>query len=112
MGPHFFKCGKESLPSPFAPTHPRFNGAALFQVRKGEMDKNRRRNCLRFNGAALFQVRKAAFVKLDGGEVFGFNGAALFQVRKVTRNWQPVSGSEKLQWGRTFSSAERSHRFR
>ena len=40
MGPHFFKCGKSSQACLEAPSRARFNGAALFQVRKV-----RRRRC-------------------------------------------------------------------
>ena len=58
MGPHFFKCGKE---------FERFFG---FRPTK----------C--FNGAALFQVRKGPQVAPSGLDKFCFNGAALFQVRK------------------------------
>ena len=35
MGPHFFKCGKVGSPERSRPQKPGFNGAALFQVRKG-----------------------------------------------------------------------------
>ena len=35
MGPHFFKCGKWQPSSPAAKIRCGFNGAALFQVRKG-----------------------------------------------------------------------------
>ena len=37
----------------------------------------------------------------------GFNGAALFQVRKESSRLIAVADDAKLQWGRTFSSAER-----
>ena len=60
MGPHFFKCGKRE--------------------EKGKRKEAR----LRFNGAALFQVRKE-----DDGV-------------------QAISDFVRLQWGRTFSSAERA----
>ena len=39
----------------------------------------------RFNGAALFQVRKKSKQALVQSAKQGFNGAALFQVRKRNR---------------------------
>ena len=39
-----------------------------------------------------------------------FNGAALFQVRKVGDSEWTVAKEISLQWGRTFSSAERIQR--
>ena len=59
-----------------------------------------------FNGAALFQVRKDFRHDCTLMESKCFNGAALFQVRKANqRQTQPMIVG-KLQWGRTFSSAE------
>ena len=83
MGPHFFKCGKPRSLTSSLSCRSSFNGAALFQVRKEpprETGESRQRG---FNGAALFQVRKA-------------------QMQRAMRHSRP-----KLQWGRTFSSAER-----
>ena len=108
-----------------------FNGAALFQVRKPR-PLNRKVSPMNglqwgrtfssaettgvvpssltaamcFNGAALFQVRKHT-VRLDGCQgKKSFNGAALFQVRKRRKEYFRQKAIAKLQWGRTFSSAE------
>ena len=83
MGPHFFKCGKPSgrLTTSGSPA--------------------------RFNGAALFQVRKEVWIGSDLRAVHCFNGAALFQVRKARSYNFPTTTQRLLQWGRTFSSAER-----
>ena len=110
-----------------------FNGAALFQVRKAgrcaEPSSARRS----FNGAALFQVRKDKERKPAGTRPISasmgphffkcgkeidfckrnflsqrFNGAALFQVRKGTLADGASWSLDGLQWGRTFSSAERA----
>ena len=63
----------------------------------------------RFNGAALFQVRKASKAYPPQAQVQqGFNGAALFQVRKVLGASSDAHGFGPLQWGRTLSSAERA----
>ena len=86
MGPHFFKCGKRTPPSCMRRIVSCFNGAALFQVRKVRIGRKRLTRYLGFNGAALFQVRKA-------GE----------------RGRKPAD-KQKLQWGRTFSSAESDKR--
>ena len=48
--------------------------------------------------------------RLFGGladSAISFNGAALFQVRKVTAGGAVATRQNKLQWGRTLSSAER-----
>ena len=60
MGPHFFKCGKLLDAGIGAKYKGRFNGAALFQVRKRDMHAGFYSELPRFNGAALFQVRKSA----------------------------------------------------
>ena len=84
MGPHFFKCGKMPEKSPLNSLVPRFNGAALFQVRKVAKEA----------GIPVARLRR-------------FNGAALFQVRKVIPVFPILPTPQLLQWGRTFSSAER-----
>ena len=111
MGPHFFKCGKRSRTKVIIMSKISFNGAALFQVRKGQLSsltalftallqwgrtfssaessdvKTAMKTKLSgFNGAALFQVRKVGECKLNNTMKTSFNGAALFQVRKGGRN--------------------------
>ena len=86
-----------------------FNGAALFQVRKGVVPTfNSDAACLSFNGAALFQVRKENPYRPIRESISRFNGAALFQVRKVRILSTTKNIWWKLQWGRTLSSAERT----
>ena len=83
MGPHFFKCGKIKDLEQLIGCFLRFNGAALFQVRKTFL-RYLLQTCLdRFNGAALFQVRKISVLVFSFSADLGFNGAALFQVRKI-----------------------------
>ena len=107
MGPHFFKCGKLTLLDLSLILYLRFNGAALFQVRKVLKIWSRRNYFIRasmgphffkcgkeivdkrlhvslwsFNGAALFQVRKVGSITSLAWSSASFNGAALFQVRK------------------------------
>ena len=60
MGPHFFKCGKHGLAWVNNLRGRRFNGAALFQVRKAPSSVSINPRTNSFNGAALFQVRKGA----------------------------------------------------
>ena len=83
MGPHFFKCGKPNI-TVRGGVHPaRFNGAALFQVRKDPEKPPTKLQIPSFNGAALFQVRKGKPAETRRRTSRSFNGAALFQVRKV-----------------------------
>ena len=106
MGPHFFKCGKsfvESFPDLLKAC---FNGAALFQVRKTVILSCLSLCLFSFNGAALFQVRKNSGFEQFGVDGSRFNGAALFQVRKNHLPGLARLFYLKLQWGRTFSSAE------
>ena len=133
MGPHFFKCGKLFQQDRADMRVHSFNGAALFQVRKesdrqfwrirnqtasmgphffkcGKLYQRREnqtiRNC--FNGAALFQVRKGRLPRqAEKALTSRFNGAALFQVRKAFSYGDDSIVPRWLQWGRTFSSAER-----
>ena len=59
MGPHSFKCGKPEWRTSRDKGRSRFNGAALFQVRKEFVRSFKGDSGVRcFNGAALFQVRK------------------------------------------------------
>ena len=135
MGPHFFKCGKSSAHRYFPAGNVRlqwgrtfssaerepvanlssvtascFNGAALFQVRKEMCQNNWQTSGTRFNGAALFQVRKVVHeYVMVWGRRRRFNGAALFQVRKEDGQSAGTTLFLMLQWGRTFSSAERAN---
>ena len=85
MGPHFFKCGKPSTKQTEEDGLQRFNGAALFQVRKDE----------------LFGDFGFGFFQLQWGRTFSSAESG-----KSTR---PATACARgLQWGRTFSSAERS----
>ena len=85
MGPHFFKCGKKKAKAPVVLLDTSFNGAALFQVRKGDELSYYRAKGFCFNGAALFQVRKEVIEGITKSRGSSFNGAALFQVRKAFR---------------------------
>ena len=83
MGPHFFKCGKTT---------------------KGSESGNSFRASM---GPHFFKCGKLVS---SGGVYIGrvcFNGAALFQVRKGEQASKRASWQASLQWGRTFSSAER-----
>ena len=82
MGPHFFKCGKwrqsaNRLPSGSASMGPHF-----------------------------FKCGKRTRLRKYGALTARFNGAALFQVRKVLFTTLRIACQQRLQWGRTFSSAE------
>ena len=62
MGPHSFKCGSIVTISLEQHQPFRFNGAALFQVRKSALETKLIGTIMGFNGAALFQVRKFGWV--------------------------------------------------
>ena len=108
MGPHFFKCGKRQIRRRNASRHQCFNGAALFQVRKGQL-----KPLALSNPSQLQWGRTFSSAERRGWSFFGecvascFNGAALFQVRKGFQSGNGTFRNISLQWGRTFSSAER-----
>ena len=108
-----------------------FNGAALFQVRKAESRLAAPTRLAGLQWGRTFSSAESLRILVD--DVFGsqasmgphffkcgkascadrlthsepsFNGAALFQVRKAALLRGDWWHSEKLQWGRTFSSAE------
>src|SRR5882724_4075640 len=107
MGPRSFKRGRPPAAPTFPPSKIGFNGAALFQARKGgcglpggrltayasmgprSFKRGRDDEIVlriehhqRFNGAALFQARKVPGLRLLRDASNSFNGAALFQARK------------------------------
>ena len=83
MGPHFFKCGKKG-----AKTHEQ-------HIKK------------RFNGAALFQVRKAKIMKPFAHLVSSLQWGRTFSSAERPGSGILYGAPGSLQWGRTFSSAER-----
>ena len=110
MGPHFFKCGK-NVDDGFGDENPDMLQWGRTFSSAESLSWGRTLQpliCARFNGAALFQVRKVERHVFVEQIAHCFNGAALFQVRKVVEV-DAKSGVYRitLQWGRTFSSAER-----
>ena len=132
MGPHFFKCGKMTTEDEKKLILRGFNGAALFQVRKDkivvpeylateeasmgphffkcgkgltEEDIKERLNSASM-GPHFFKCGKSYYSRFACRIFTRFNGAALFQVRKGKKNGVYIPLDRKLQWGRTFSSAE------
>ena len=107
MGPHSFKCGKRAQSIDRHRLDHRFNGAALFQVRKGP-------NCLPSQAGIFLLQWGRTLSSAESWRVIGlrktgeacFNGAALFQVRKDRQAKAREDLKAKLQWGRTLSSAE------
>ena len=83
MWPHFFKCGK-GAPSDSHGFGPNASmGPHFFKCGKVRLQlPHRSELALGFNGAALFQVRKVTPGCQAARPVPSFNGAALFQVRK------------------------------
>ena len=61
-----------------------------------------------FNGAAVFQPRKGCNVPVFiASRIRCFNGAAVFQPRKAAARVASSSADCRLQWGRGLSTAER-----
>ena len=79
-------------------------------MRKSNHFKDEGKAITYFNGAALFQVRKTIQFILGAPSAPYFNGAALFQVRKTSSISDSRARNHALQWGRTFSSAEKTIR--
>ena len=84
-----------------------FNGAAVFQPRRGGGTAAADRGVSGFNGAAVFQPRRARAMPSMVRESWCFNGAAVFQPRRVTAPLAIMSAASRLQWGRGLSTAER-----
>ncbi len=109
MGPHSFKCGKINNDALEQEINGRFNGAALFQVRKEDLSKFFLLRSFGFNGAALFQVRKAPEPTAKrADEATASMGPHSFKCGKQGWLLDRDEYVAALQWGRTLSSAERS----
>ena len=84
MGPRFFNRGK-----PTGPRHPRLRSTASM-------------------GPRFFNRGKTTGTIELWSAMAGFNGAAVFQPRKAAASTPPARCSRPLQWGRGFSTAERT----
>ena len=103
MGPHSFKCGKIFRLFWLSFWIFRFNGAALFQVRKAPETSHDCPLCIGFNGAALFQVRKAK--EEESKAIAAINGRTLSSAESAVV--EPNDSAARLAInGRTLSSAE------
>src|SRR5437667_78030 len=60
----------------------------------------------RFNGAAVFRLRKYFGLFFSGEPIKRFNGAAVFRLRKLSTAFLSSCASFSLQWGRSLSTAE------
>ena len=87
MGPHFFKCGKSKSSESKVFARRRFNGAALFQVRKGVIPFFVHfMTVFASMGPHFFKCGKHSRNRAAQRLFTCFNGAALFQVRKDNIN--------------------------
>ena len=85
MGPHSFKCGSKCAGDNSEPHRARFNGAALFQVRKCYVRmRSNRRSFPASMGPHSFKCGSSASISTMSACRACFNGAALFQVRKFS----------------------------
>ena len=105
-----FSSAESSLASTVDSATPKsFNGAALFQVRKERSDCRLARFSSGFNGAALFQVRKGDAEYFEDRLNWAASmGPHFFKCGKLDLWCARCMPRFGLQWGRTFSSAERT----
>ena len=108
MGPHSFKCGKRYKGGAQVRPHRRTSmGPHSFKCGKPSRQNLRRRRRIYFNGAALFQVRKglkASHVEETNKELQW--GRTLSSAESVFESRNQRGPASALQWGRTLSSAE------
>ena len=86
-----------------------FNGASVFQRRKGRLTPCSFTPGVSFNGASVFQRRKARFSTWISTATNCFNGASVFQRRKVDGWPAGVFRLARLQWGLRLSTEEGCH---
>ena len=109
MGPHFFKCGKMDERFQWTSGFNSFNGAALFQVRKVLALKTEHPATLIASmGPHFFKCGKARFLMVSSLALRASMGPHFFKCGKVAPPNLSVPDFFQLQWGRTFSSAERN----
>ena len=111
MGPHFFKCGKKWTKRRRLLAAISFNGAALFQVRKGSQSWEGAEG---EDGASMgphfFKCGKQCSFcwRFIGG--YASMGPHFFKCGKPAFLRGLPLMDAALQWGRTFSSAERNNK--
>ena len=107
MGPHSFKCGKIEPNLSFWTGPNRFNGAALFQVRKATTAAASRMWGATLQwGRTLSSAESLLVKRLPSGCVPLQWGRTLSSAESEPANINP-DAELVLQWGRTLSSAER-----
>ena len=103
MGPRSFNRGKNVSNSHTANFFRSFNGAAVFQPRKGDRrDLQHLISHICFNGAAVFQPRKGVSVYEEDDEGLCFNGAAVFQPRKEDGQREVVTMANRFNGAAVF----------
>ena len=109
MGPHFFKCGKSRPSAPAAKIRCGFNGAALFQVRKATENQFQAGDAFPASmGPHFFKCGKSRQEGGDEREIHASMGPHFFKCGKAAKEREETGTQNELQWGRTFSSAERA----
>ena len=83
MGPPSFNGGRKRGSPIRVDAWRGFNGASVFQRRKGENPARSGPQAGSFNGASVFQRRKAGKKLWTVGALSSFNGASVFQRRKA-----------------------------
>ena len=110
MGPHFFKCGKLKELQSEAGSEYLLQWGRTFSSAESRRIPRQSFLCRRASmGPHFFKCGKHPRTRRQSRRRACFNGAALFQVRKVIICAGILGQHVALQWGRTFSSAERRH---
>ena len=109
MGPHFFKCGKITAHTTPMQSMKKLQWGRTFSSAENPLTPpNKTSTCRASMGPHFFKCGKSFIALTLRWMIINFNGAALFQVRKNDREPSRNSMCARLQWGRTFSSAEKS----
>ena len=110
MGPHFFKCGKQACVAAVGDDWIASMGPHFFKCGKMPKADQQRHRVYASMGPHFFKCGKIPQIAARFFAILGFNGAALFQVRKNGDDLTAKINAIELQWGRTFSSAEKEER--
>ncbi len=107
MGPHSFKCGKQTIEARIWSLRRCFNGAALFQVRKAKnLTTSRNDDMVLQWGRTLSSAERTVNREPGPTTVRASMGPHSFKCGKFTPKQYQALTELLLQWGRTLSSAE------
>ena len=107
MGPHSFKCGKLKYCGLLRILPRKLQwGRTLSSAERSVRSAHHAKRHRRFNGAALFQVRKVIQKVIGNWRVSSLQWGRTLSSAESLLNTLPLQREHLLQWGRTLSSAE------